>query len=462
MHRHLPLRAALLALACLVRVHFDRATARENKPAPSAETVAAKANEYLEAQIKANGFSGSVLVARGDQVLVAKGCGLANVEHDVPNAPNTKFRLGSITKQFTAMTILILQEQGKLSVDDPVSKHAEGCPDGWKEITIQHLLTHTSGIPSFTGLPGYRTSMPLPSSPAKTLDRVREMPLEFKPGESFAYSNSGYVLLGQVIEQVSGQSYEEFLRKSIFEPLGMTDTGYDLPGKILPHRAAGYEPAKGSLANASYLDMTIPHAAGSLYSTVEDLHRWSRALDSRKLLPEAAYAKMFTPGKGNYGYGWIIAKEHGREHFGHGGGINGFTTTISRYPSEQLCIVVLCNVVTSNPGQVSRDLAAIALGESYELPQERKFVALEAKVLDKYVGKYEIGPNLVLTISREGERLLGQPTGQSQVELRPLSDVKFFAKEVNAEVTFVSDDEGQVTHLVMRQGRRDTQAKRLK
>jgi len=451
-----PWRALTFVLVCCFN-----AGAQDNKPAPSAETVAAKANEYLQAQIAASGFSGSVLIAKGDQVLFAKGGGWANAEHEVPNTPRTKFRLGSITKQFTAMAILILQEQGKLAVDDPVSKHAEGCPESWKEVTIHHLLTHTSGIPSFTNLPGYRASMPLPSSPRQTLDRVREMPLEFSPGDRFAYSNSGYVLLGQIIEQVSGKSYEEFLRASIFEPLGMADTGYDLPGKILPHRAAGYEPAKGGLANASYLDMTIPHAAGSLYSTVEDLHRWSRALDAGKLIPKTAYEKMFTPGKGNYGYGWIINKEHGRDLVSHGGGINGFTTSISRYPGEQLCVVVLCNVVTSNPGEVAHALAAIALGEPYELPQERKFVAVEAKVLDKYIGKYEIAPNLVLTISREGERLLGQPSGQSQIELRPLSDVKFFAKEVNAEVTFVADGDGKVTHLVLRQGRRDTEAKRL-
>jgi CubicO group peptidase (beta-lactamase class C family) len=290
---------------------FGPVAAQDAKP-PAAETIAAAADQYCQAHVAINKFSGSVLVAKGDQVLFAKGYGLANVEHDVPNTAQTKFRLGSITKQFTAMAILILQEQGKLSVDDLVSKHVDGCPEAWKDVTIHHLLTHTSGIPSFTSLPGYGASMPLPSSPRQTLDRVRDMPLEFAPGEKFVYSNSGYVLLGEIIEKVAGKPYEKFLPEVIFEPLGMKDTGYDFPAPIVPHRAAGYRRIGDQLANAAYLDMTIPHGAGALYSTVEDLHRWSVALDERKLISSGAYEKMFTPAKGNYAYGWIVDKQFGR------------------------------------------------------------------------------------------------------------------------------------------------------
>ena len=437
--------------------------AQEAKQPLSAEAIAAKADEYIQAQVAVNRFTGSVLVARGEQVIFAKGCGLANVEHDVPNTPRTKFRLGSITKQFTGTAILILQEQGKLSVDDPASKHVEGLPEAWKEVTIHHLVTHTSGIPSFTSLPSYRESMPLPSPPAKTLERVRDMPLEFKPGEKFTYSNSGYVLLGQIIEKASGKSYEEFVRENIFQPLGMADSGYDLPEKILRERAAGYRRQRETLVHALYLDMTIPHAAGALYSTALDLHRWSRALDEGQLLSSESRAKMFTAGKGNYGYGWFIDKQHGRTHIGHGGGINGFSTQISRFPDdEKLCVVALCNVEPSSPGRVASDLAAIALGEKYELPTERKFVTVDAKLLDNYVGEYEVRPGLVLTVSCESDKLFGQPTGQPKVELRPLSDVKFFVKEVDAEITFGKDEAGKITHLNLLQGGRNTEAKRIK
>ena len=436
------------------------ATAREIGEPPSAETITAKADAYCQAQVGVNQFSGSVLVARGDQVLFAKGYGLANVEHDVPNTPQTKFRLGSITKQFTAMAILILQEQGKLSVDDLVTKHVDGCPDAWKDVTIHHLLTHTSGIPSFTSLPGYPPSMPLPSSPKQTLDRVRDMPLEFTPGEKFVYSNSGYVLLGQIIEKVAGKPYEKFLPEVIFEPVGMKETGYDFPGPIVPHRAAGYRRIGDQVANAAYLDMTVPHAAGALYSTVEDLHRWSVALDEGKLISSGAYEKMYTPAKGNYAYGWIVDQQYGRKRIAHGGGINGFSTYIGRFPDEKVCVVVLSNMEGSPPAAIAGGLAAIALGEKYELPKERKFVSVDEKILDTLVGEYELAPGFVLTISRDGQRLIGQATGQGKTELRAESEMQFYVKEASAEITFVKDDDGKVTKLILRQGGRETEGKR--
>src|SRR5262245_15545926 len=324
--QHRPFPPMLIVLVVLLlAATAPSATAQDGKM-PAKEDLVAKADAYLAAQASVNRFSGSVLVAKGDDVLVAKGVGLANIEHQVPNTPQTKFRLGSITKQFTATAILLLAQQNKLSVEDLASKHVENCPEAWNAVTIHHLLTHTSGIPSFTSLPSYRESMPLPSPPSKTLDRVRDMPLEFTPGEKFTYSNSGYVLLGQIIEKVAGKPYEKLLPEVIFEPLGMKDTGYDLPAPIVPHRAAGYRRIGDQLANAAYLDMTIPHAAGALYSTALDLHRWSMALDEGKLISSGAYEKMFTPVKETYGYGWFIDKQFDRRRIGHGGGINGFST----------------------------------------------------------------------------------------------------------------------------------------
>jgi CubicO group peptidase (beta-lactamase class C family) len=288
------------------------------------------------------------------------------------------------------------------------------------------------------------------------------MKLEFAPGEKFAYSNSGYVLLGQIIEKVAEKSYEDFLRESIFEPLGMKDSGYDSPYTILPHRAAGYRRLGEQVANAQYLDMTIPHAAGALYSTVEDLHRWSVALDEGKLISSGAYEKMFTPVKGAYGYGWIIDKQFDRPRVGHGGGINGFVTYIARFPEEKLCAIALCNVDPSGAGTVGSDLAAIALGEKYDIPRERKFVAVDGKVLDTLVGEYEVRSGFVLIVSRDGDRLMGQATGQLKLELRPESETTFYIKEADAQLTFVKDDEGKVTKLISRQGGRDLEGKRVK
>ena len=446
-------------LAALLVLFTACPSARTQDKPLSASELTAKAEAYLAAQARVNQFSGSVLVARADDILLAKGIGLANIEHYVPNIPQTKFRLGSITKQFTATAILLLAQQGKLSLEDLASKHVENCPDAWKPVTIHHLLTHTSGIPSFTGLPGYRAAQPLPSPPAKTLELVRDMPLEFAPGEKFAYSNSGYVLLGQIIENVSGQSYAEFVRQNIFEPLAMLDSGYDDPKKILPHRAAGYR-IGDTPTNAAYLDMTIPHAAGALYSTALDLHRWSRALDAGKLLPPEAATKMFTPVKEKYGYGWFIDQQFGRKRVYHGGGINGFTTELFRYPDDQICVVVLSNTESRAAGQVARDLAAMVFSESYDLPQERRFITVEEKILGTLAGQYEIATGPTLTIIHDKGRLLAQLPGQSQFELRPESPEKFFVKEAGAEITFVKDADGQITHLLLKQGDRTTQAKR--
>lgn len=445
------MKAALAGLLFLIFASTARAE----------EQIPEKLQKYLQACAEVEDFSGSVLVTHHGQTLLAKGYGLANHEHDVANAPNTKFRLGSITKQFTAMAILLLQEQGRLSVDDPVSKHLPATPDAWEAITIHHLLSHTSGLPNFTSFPEYTKRWMLPSPPTETIQRFVDKPLEFAPGEQFSYSNSGYIVLGAIIEKVSGQSYAEFVGKNIFGPLGMNDSGYDTHDAILMHRAAGYQRDGEGIKNAPYLDMTQPHAAGALYSTVEDLARWDEAITEGKLLSPAAREKMFTIVKGNYAYGWQVTQRGGRQQTAHGGGINGFATYILRVPDEKLCVVVLSNVVPSQTGRMAGDLASIVLGEDYATPRARPLARVDPKLYDLYVGRYQLRPDFVLTVSREENRLLVQATGQSQLEVFPESETKFFSKLIDAEITFVKDDGGQVTHLVLHQGGRDQQAKRL-
>ncbi len=245
-------------------------------PLARAEDLTTKFQQYMDAAVKVDGFSGSVLVSRGGETLFARGYGMANIELQVPNTPRTKFRLGSITKQFTAMAIMIIAEQGKLKLDDPIGKYVDDAPKTWKKVTLHHLLTHTSGIFDFTSDPDLEKLMSRPETLRSLIARFKDKPVNFPPGEKFAYCNSGYVLLGAVIEKVSGMSYEAFLRKSIFEPLGMKDTGYDHTETILPNRAAGYERVGDGLKNADYIHMSQPFSAGALYSTVEDLARWDR------------------------------------------------------------------------------------------------------------------------------------------------------------------------------------------
>jgi len=433
--------------------------------AQEATPITSKLDEYLSATAK-QGFTGSALVARDGKVIFSKGCGMANAEWDIPNTPQTKFRLGSITKQFTAASILLLQERGKLGVQDPVCKYVAECPKAWEPITIHHLLVHTSGIPSYTDVKSpeeFRKMSLTQVTPAGFVDSFKSKPLEFPVGEKMKYNNSGYFMLGYIIEKVSGQSYEAFLQENIFTPLKMANTGYDTHDRILKHRATGYSNRKGGMANSDYLDMTVPYAAGSLYSTVEDLFAWNEALFSDKLLSAKSREAMMTVDKNNYAYGLVVNQQHSRKMVSHGGGINGFNTILARFPEEKITVVVLRNADYGifGPGKISNDLAAILLGEKYEIPRERVAVKVDPKIFDAYAGEYELAPDRIFIVSKEGDRLMAAPKGQPQSELFPESETKFFLKVVDAQVTFVKDDKGAVTHLILHQGR-DQKAKKIK
>jgi len=330
----------------------------------SALSRSSKVDEYMNGQVKANRFSGSVLIAQNGKVLMAKGYGMANVELNVLNTPDTKFRLASITQQFTAMAILELEERGRLSIEDLVCKYISKCPNDWQEIKIVDLLTHTSGIPNFTDFPDFEKTSLSPTTVPELLARIGNKPLEFKPGEKWKYSGSGYEVLGALIENVSGEPYAKYLSEHIFEPLGMADTGYDSATRIIPGRASGYrrDGDTGILVNASYLDMSVPYSAGALYSTVNDLYRWDRALYSEKLVSKKSLNQMFTPYRDGYGFGWKIVREVERKAIVYGGSINGFSASIRRYPDDDACVIVLSNLQSVDAEKVAHDLGAILFG----------------------------------------------------------------------------------------------------
>jgi CubicO group peptidase (beta-lactamase class C family) len=423
-----------------------------------------KLDTYLQAQQKVNRFSGTVLLALNGDAKFKKGYGWANAEWEIPNAANTKFRVGSITKQFTSMAVMQLQEQGKLKVQDPICTYLSPCPETWKAVTVHHLLTHTSGIPSYTGLPDFRKISILPKTPDEMVALFRDLPFEFEPGSGFKYNNSGYFLLGMIIEKVTGRKYEDVLRDQIFTPVGMSDTGYDRSDIILPRRAAGYARSGEEITNAAYLDMGQPYSAGSLYSTVEDLLKWDQALYGDRLLPAAAKAAMFTPVKNDYAYGWGVPAPSpatfGRRQTSHAGGINGFSAMLIRLPDDRMTIVVLSNNEFSNAGRIARDLLAISLGEPYQMPVQRVAIAVDPAIFDAYAGHYQLGPDFMLTVSREGDRLMTQATGQQKFEVYPESETKFFAKAVDIQITFVKED-GKVTHLILNQNGREQRAPRM-
>ena len=562
-----------------------------------AQPKAAKIDALVK-QYAANGqFNGAILVADKGQVVLKKGYGMANMEWNIPNAPDTKFRLGSITKQFTAMLIMQLVEQSKLKLTGKITDYLPDYPKATGDkITIHHLLTHTSGIPNYTNVPRFfETLARNPYTPQAFTKEFSGLPLDFEPGSKFTYSNSGYFLLGVIIEKVTGKPYATVLTENILKPAQMADTGYDLFSPILPKRAAGYEKQGGKYVNAPYLDMSIPYAAGSMYSTVEDLYRWDQVLYTDKLLSASSKTVMFTPFLGSYeegagyAYGWSIGKTKVGERkdslllVEHGGGINGFNTIISRLPNDKQFVVLLNNTgraplsdmrqnilrvlydqpvespkkpitdmlrqsILSEPLAKSREkfnawktdkaysvnendlnnlgyelmrdgklpesinvftfnveafpnsynvydsrgeaymtasnkAAAIQdykksvalnprnvngfdklkeLGETVEAPKDVAVAAVDEATLASYVGTYQLAPSFSIVITQQGEKLFGQATGQPAFELFPESKTKFFLKVVDAQVTFVSNDKGEVEQLILHQNGRDIPGKRVR
>ncbi|MFI5071921.1 MAG: serine hydrolase, partial [Terriglobales bacterium] len=365
-------------------------------------------DQVIQSYVSNKQFMGSALVARDGTIVLSKGYGFANLEWEVPNSPTTKFRLGSITKQFTAACILLLEERGKLKIDDPVKKYMPDAPAAWDKVTLFNLLTHTSGIPSFTGFPDYGSTEAIPTTPEKLVARFRDKPLEFQPGEKWNYSNSGYVLLGYLIEKISQQSYSQFVQENIFNPLGMMDSGYDSNSAVILHRASGYTPGPKGVMNTGFIDMSIPFSAGGLYSTTEDLLRWERGLMGGKLLSPASLQKMTTPFKNDYAFGLAVRTVNGHRLIEHGGGIEGFNTELAYYPDDRLTVVVLANLNGQAPEEIASKLAALLHGETVVLPSERKEVSISPAVLAKYVGSYELAPGFDSVMTLEDGHLMTQ------------------------------------------------------
>jgi CubicO group peptidase (beta-lactamase class C family) len=334
------------------------------------DTLAANIDQYIKSL---PGWSGTILVAQKGNVLISQGYGLADRENDVPNTSQTKFAIGSMTKAFTAMAIMMLQE-GQLTVQDPICKYISDCPTAWKPITLHHLLTHTSGIQSYT-----ESNLPIQENITTcqefTLEEamaiLKALPQDFAPGAQFHYSNSGYYLLGAVIEKVSAESYETFIQKNILQPLGLSETGYDRFSTIVTNRASGYDfdQIQGQYVNAPGWDVSQRYAAGGLYSTVGDLYKWDQALYTDQLVSKETLAIIFTsmvaiPDIGGYGYGWFISQQSGHRVIWHGGDFTGFISQITRYPDDQVTIIVLTNVHNEDPYEITNALADMVFADN--------------------------------------------------------------------------------------------------
>ena len=400
--------------------------------------------KYMQAQEKIKDFSGSVLVMKHDKILLKKAYGLADMEWNIANSVQTKFRIGSITKQFTAACILQLFEQGKINLDDKLSKFIPGFPKG-DSVSIHMLLNHTSGIASYTDQPDFIKLAVQSFTKDSIISYFKNKPYTFSPGTKFQYNNSGYFLLGYILEKVSGQSYSNYLRQHIFDKLNMNNTGVDKLDSVLPLRARGYSRMGKRTVNADFITMDWPFSAGVLYSTIDDLYKWDRALYGTSILSEASKQKMFTPGKSNYGYGIFIDSFENHYRTWHNGGIPGFTSNISRFTNDDVCIILLSNN-GSNVDFISIALGDIVFDVPVESPYEHKEVRIDPSLLDRYVGKYSAF--LTLEVIKKDGKLYRHRQGTPDIELKPESETKFFyADDSDRQLEFEVDKSGKVVKI---------------
>jgi CubicO group peptidase (beta-lactamase class C family) len=428
-------------------------------------------DDYVKLYEQAGLFSGSVLVADQGRVVLQKGYGLADRAAGTPNTPDTKFRIGSLTKQFTAALVLRLVEQGQLKLDGRVGDYLPDYPSAaGRALTLHQLLTHTAGLPEYTTQPAFAPVANTPQTPAQLVALFAKLPLDFAPGSRFRYSNSNYILLGAIIEKVTGKSYAQVFEALLARPAGLRATAYAPTEPADPRRAAGYQPTPNGLVPAPPINMSTPYAAGAITSTVTDLYRWHEVLLGTKVLSAASQRLLFTPVQENYAYGWTVFKAR----IGsapdtvtvqeHNGAVNGFASYLVRVPQRRQCIVLLDNHSNTRAlADLRRGLLrlinhqpatppSIATAPTAAPATPGAAIAVPAAVLNTYVGIYELNPNFRITVRQRDSRLFVQATGQSEFETDAASPVLFTLRGVPAQVEFGKNDKGEVAQLYLLQG----------
>lgn len=410
---------------------------------------AKRIHAIVESYFQDNKFTGSVLAARDGQVLFERSYGMASLELGVRNTAKTKFLLGSINKQFTAAAILKLAEAGKISLDDSVLKYLPTSPKAWEKITIRHLLHHESGITDLFELKDYDQLKRQTHSDEQIRARFESQPLQFEPGTKHRYSNSGYVVLGQIIAKVSGQSYEDFLKKNLFAPAGMIETGVANSRRIVPNLARGYEVTEHGFGVPSFIDMSIPGGSGSLYSTTRDLLKWETALFSGRILKKESFDQMILPLDGvkpstsGIGMGLVIGDTYARRMIYFGGGIEGFNSWLAYDPEDKTVIIALSNVNTPWIEDMCGQISKVMRNEKVTLLSERREIKLSESALARFKGIYKVSPDVNMTVGIEGGYLFVQVDGQGRFKLIPESATRFFLKEFDIQVDFVPSSDGR-------------------
>ncbi len=421
------------------------ATALAGAVIPSAAQLSdaaagAEFDKILNATYKADGPGVAVLVARKGKIIYQKAVGMAHLELNVPMRTDHVFRIGSVTKQFTAAAILRLVEEGKLSLQDDLTKFLPDYPTQGKKITVEQLLNHTSGIKSYTGMDEWDATVRRKDfTPLELVDYFKNQPMDFEPGADWSYNNSGYILLGYIIEKVSEKTYAEYIDEQFFKPLGMKNSYYGEVRPVIKNRAYGYtEDGSGGYLNADYLSMTQPYAAGSLLSTVEDLYTWTKAVHSGKVIKQESLKKAFTPWilpnghDTRYGYGWQIGNLLGSPTVEHGGGINGFLSTLMYLPGEDICVAMMTNCNCNAPADPAAKMAAALLGR----PFQPTVKPVDAELLTAYTGVYENTNGELRFITVDNGQLYSQRSGGTKFKLLSSGLDQFFFENSFARITF--------------------------
>jgi CubicO group peptidase (beta-lactamase class C family) len=407
----------------------------------------AEMDKILQSHFKADGPGAAVLVSQKGKILYQKSFGMANLELNVPLRTDHVFRIGSVTKQFTGAAILKLAEDGKLSLQDELTKFLPDYPTLGKKITVEHLLTHTSGIKSYTDLEKWTPQEHRRDfTPSELVDYFKNEPMDFDPDAQWNYNNSGYILLGCIIEKASGKTYAEYIADQFFKPLGMHSSYYGDTKPLIKNRAAGYSQndVDGTYVNADFLSMTQPYAAGSLLSTVEDLHTWTRALHGDKVLKPESLKKATTPyilpngTNTHYGYGLGMKNLLGSLTVEHSGGIHGFLSDLIYLPKEEICVAILTNCDCEPPSNLSPRLAALVMGKPYQPTA----ISLDIKALEQYVGVYENDQKEQRFITLENGQLHSMRKGSSKFKIHPYGPDQFFFEESFARIQFIREKKG--------------------
>lgn len=413
-----------------------------------------KMDDYMKAQVDLKEFNGTALVMQKGKIIYEKAFGMADREWAVPNTIETKYRIGSVTKQFTAACIMQLAEQGKLSLDDKLSKYITDYPKG-DSVTIHMLLNHTSGIKNYTDMPAFWPKAVLPMVPDSMIAIFKNAPYDFSPGSKWKYSNSGYFLLGYIIEKVSKTSYGDYLLKNVIQKIGLKNTNLDRNDSILVYRAKGYSKDESGWQNAMFISMDGPFSAGAMFSTVHDLQEWMKALMENKVVSPASVQKMTTAYMNNYGYGLTIDSLGTHKRIGHSGGIPGFVSNLGYFPAEDAYVVVISNN-SADASQVAAGLASVLFDLPVYIPYTPKEIKLSAAQMEKFIGTYT-SPGSSIDIIKNGDRLYRKRLGSLNIELKAESVTRlFYADGSDRFIEFEFDKDGAFLKATLLNGNQET------